>query len=58
MFGFWGLLLWAVFTARLAAYAAWSWREGYRLGVVGLGFLSLAALGVLLAGMFLGNGLR
>ncbi len=58
MFGFWGFLFWAIMTARLAVFAVWAWQKGYRMGVCGLGFLSLAALGVLLAGTFLGNGLR
>ncbi len=58
MFGFWAYLLWALFTARLAVYAAWAWRKGYRSGVAGMALLSLAALGILLAGTCLGSGLR
>jgi len=58
MFGLWGFLFWAVMTFRLAVFGVWVWKKGYRAGVLGLGFLSLATLGVLLAGIILGNGLR
>ncbi|MGE5551246.1 MAG: hypothetical protein ACM3ZC_12075 [Bacteroidota bacterium] len=57
MFGFWGFLFWAIITARLAVFAVWVWKKGHRAGVLGLGFLSLATLGVLLFGT-IRNGLR
>ena len=54
---FWGYLIWLVIGTKLAVYALWLWRKGYRLGAVGTVLLAVCTLSILLVGTF-GNGLK
>ncbi len=57
MFGWWGYLLWIILSVRLIVYAAWLWRQKFRLGAVGVFVLMIGTLGLLLYGTMMGSGL-
>jgi hypothetical protein len=58
MLRFFTYLVWLILAFRLFIYARWLWQKGYRLGTVGVFFVTLGALGALVVETFSGSGLK
>ncbi|MGE5550234.1 MAG: hypothetical protein ACM3ZC_06855 [Bacteroidota bacterium] len=57
MLGTWGYIIWGLLSIKLVFYAAWLWRQNFRLGVLGVAAVMIAALAVLVLGSFYPGGI-